>query len=264
MFRTRLVAIAIAAASGLGALAGCTAGHPTPGAAGSPSPGPSGPDSSVGDLPAPSGTPATSAHPTPTSLPSDADAYARLAVAAWRSHDAGALNNLNAPSDTVFHSLDLGNYDKRFDTLATCEGAAGSTYCTYFNTVGDTLRLQLRNELLGKPHAIVGGTLIPITFPTDFQAYAKEALDAWQAHNSAAVALLTGKPADTAFAAVPAALRTSAFTFTGTDGAAGHGYITFSDSAGDQVSFEFNNPGLVSPPANRHGLIQRVLYTPHP
>src|SRR4051812_17227549 len=104
MFRTRLVAIAIAAASGLGALAGCTAGHPTPGAPGPPSPGPPGPDSSVGDLPAPSGPPATSAHPTPTSLPSDADAYARLAVAAWRSHDAGALNNLNAPSDTVFHS----------------------------------------------------------------------------------------------------------------------------------------------------------------
>jgi hypothetical protein len=200
----------------------------------------------------------------PVSYPSDAGAYSQQAITAWRNHDNTTLSALNASSDTVFQQLNSGNYNTAFTTLYMCDGAAGSTYCTYYNAVGDTLRLQLRNDLLGHAHAIIGGTLIPITFPMDDKAYAQEALNDWQGRNNAAVALLTGKPGDSAFPAAAAALRdANDLTFSRTDGAAGHIYYVWTDSHGNELAFGFVDPGIVSPPANRHGLIQAIVYTPH-
>ena len=37
---------------------------------------------------------------------------------------------------------------------ASCQGAAGSTYCQFLNGDGDAVTLRLDNQLLGKPHAI--------------------------------------------------------------------------------------------------------------
>ncbi len=116
---------------------------------------------------------------------------------------------------------------------------------------------------MGRAHAIVEGVFTPISFPLDFQQYAQETLDAWLGHNSAAVALLTGKPGDSAFAAVPAAARSVGWTFDHAEGAAGHRYFEWHDSAGNAIAFGFTDPGLASPPANRHGLAQQVVYSPH-
>jgi hypothetical protein len=254
MSRIRVLAGAVALAGALAVLNGCTSGGGKP-SAGSPT----GAAGSTG----PSAT--ASAAASTASFPDQAEAYTRTAIAAWRSHDATVLGSLNASSDKVFATLDAGNYDNRFDTLYTCEGAAGSTYCTYYNTAGDTLRLKVNNELLGKAHALVGGELIPITFPTDYKAYAQETLTAWQDHNTAAVALLTGKTGDSAFASVPASARSApgGWSFDHTEGATGHELFFFRDPAGDTIGFQFSNPDFVSPPANRHGLVEQIAYTPH-
>jgi hypothetical protein len=156
-----------------------------------------------------------------------------------------------------------GNYNQNFATLYMCDGAAGSTYCTFYNTVGDAVRLRLRNDLVGKPHAIIAGVFTPITFPLDYQQYAQEAITAWVGRNSAAVSLLTGKPGDSAFATVPASVRNEDWTFNHTEGASGHEYYIWRNSHGDELAIGFTNPGLASPPANRHGLIYQVVYSPH-
>lgn len=256
--RPRHATVLAVGACALALAAGCTTGGATAtGPATSATPAPTGAGTGTGT--------ATGAPPAggPSALPTTADGYSRLAIAAWRSHDPGELGTLNAPSDTVFQTLNAGNYNPDFDTLYMCDGAAGSTYCTYYNAVGDSLRLQLRNDLVGHPHAIVGGAFTPITFPTDYQAYAKEALDDWVSRDTAAVALLTGKPGDSAFTGVPAAVRTEDWNFVRTDGAAGHEYYLFHNSAGDELAFGFVDPTIQSPPANRHGLIEQVVFTPH-
>jgi len=262
MSRIRVLVGGVAFAGALALLSGCTthSGTPTASSSGTGAAATTGTGSTQ---PSAGGATTGPASNAPLTYPSDAEAYTRKAIAAWRNHDTTVLASLNASSDTVFTTLSGGNYDNHFDALYTCEGAAGSTYCTYYNNVGDTLRLQLNNQLLGKAHAIVGGTLIPITFPSDYQAYAQETLTAWQGHNTAAVSLLTGKTGDSAFGSVPASAREQQWTFDHTEGAAGHGYFLFKDSAGDQLAFGFADPGVASPPANHHGLVQQIAYTPH-
>ncbi len=253
--RTRLVTALGAGTCVLALLAGCNPATPTAGGSTTPTP--------VGSGDGGSSQPPASSAPAAT-FPSTAEAYSQAAITDWRNHDTTALGTLNAASDTVFQTLNAGNYNTQFTTLYMCDGAAGSTYCTWYNAVGDLLRLQLRNDLIGQAHAIVGGTLIPITFPTDDKAYAQETLDAWQGHNTAAVALLTGKPGDTAFNGVPASLRSANdLTFSRADGTAGHEYYVWRDGAGNELAFGFVDPGIVSPPANRHGLVEAVVYTPH-
>ena len=76
-------------------------------------------------------------------------------------------------------------------------------------------------------HAVVGGDWHPITFPVDYRAYAQEALDDWQKHNTASVALLTGKSGEAAFSGVPAARRSDTWTFDHSEGAMGHDYYAW-------------------------------------
>ena len=91
-----------------------------------------------------------------------------------------------------------GCYNKVF-TLSTCEGAAGSSYCRFFNEVGDDLLLRVNNSLLGQARALgTGSTLDPIAFPSDNKAYAQKALTAWLNGNDPALKLLTAKPFTTA------------------------------------------------------------------
>lgn len=254
--RSRIAALA-AGASLLLLLAGCT-GPAQPGPATSSSGSPS---AAASGSPVASGQP--SQNPPAATYPTSAEAYARAAVSAWANHDTTRLGQLNAASDTVFSTLDGGDYNRNFTTLYMCDGAAGSTYCTFYNAVGDALRLRLRNDLLGHPHAITEGVFTPITFPTDYQAYAQEALTDWVSRNTAAVSLLTGKPGDSAFSSVPAGVRNEDWVYDRTDGAAGHVYYIFHNTAGDTLAFGFVNPGIQSPPANRHGLITQVVFTPH-
>lgn len=207
------------------------------------------------------GTPAGS--DTSVTFPDQATRYAEAAVHYWSVGDTARLGQLNDPGDPLFTTLNSGNYNKNF-TLYQCTGAAGSSICAFYNEVGDEADLRLRNELLGHPHAVVDGQFHPITFPTDTKAYAQEAVTAWANQNTAAVALLTGKPGESAFSGVPASHRGDAWTFQSAEGAAGHTYYVFRNPAGDTLAIGFVNPGIVTPPPNRHGMIDNVVFQPHP
>jgi len=254
-----LVPLALAGIS-LGALVGCGSGTPTPSpTTGDPGSGSGTGSGTVGGAPSVDGT---APAPAPASYPGDAGAYASAAVTAWSGGDTARLGQLDDAGNTIFSTLDGGDYNKAF-TLYRCTGAAGSSICVLYNQVGDELDLRVLNSLVGQGHAVMDGQWHPITFPTDMKAYALEAINAWTGHNDAAVALLTGKPGVTAFDPVPAARRDDTFTFDHTEGGMGHLYYAFHNPAGDSIIVSFANEGFATVPPNRHGLIEVIYYEAH-
>jgi hypothetical protein len=192
--------------------------------------------------------------------PASAEDYTKAAVAAWASGDTARVDDLRAPSATIFATLSAGNYEKHF-VLKNCQGAAGSSFCTFFNNVGDQLVLRVGNEKLGGPHAVTDGTFDPITFPTDMQAYAQEALDAWRADNSNRISYLTTADAKTHLDAIAVSHRADTWTFQDSQGAAGSSYLTWRSTAGDRIVFRFHNPGVVPDEGPQHRIVD-VLWNP--
>jgi len=193
--------------------------------------------------------------------PTDAQAYAQAALTAWAGHDQARLDQLRDPGNTIFETISSPAYDQHFQ-LDHCSGAAGSTYCSVYNNVGDDLELQLSNQLLGGPHAVVSGSFHPITFPTDMQAYAQEALDAWLAHNTARISYLLTSDAVTHMDAIAASHQADGWTFSDSQGAAGSAYLSWRNPAGDRIAFRFYNPGVMPSESPQHR-IHDVLWLPH-
>jgi hypothetical protein len=239
------------------ALAGCAQGR-----AGSPSSGDgAGGFASLGSSasasPSAAGTPSSSPAP---SYPSDAAAYVQAAVTAWLAGDQARLDQLRDPGNQILHSVGLGDYDRHY-TFQRCEGAAGSSFCTFFNAVGDVLVLQLANPRLGGPHAIVHGSFDPLTFPSGMQAYAQECLDAWKAGNLARVGFLTTADAKTHLLALNPSHKLDDWTYVDSQGAAGSSYLTWHNASGDRLVFKFLNPGVDPNEGNQHR-IRDVLWNP--
>jgi hypothetical protein len=219
---------------------------------------------SGGGSPASGGTGGTGSgtlsSPAAAIYPSSAGPYTQAALSAWANGDTARLGQLRDPGATIFATLSAGNYDKHF-ALRSCQGAAGSSYCTFYNNVGDELVLRVSNEKLSHPHAVMDGSFHPITFPTDMQAYAQECLDAWKAGNTARVSYLTTSDALTHLNAIPGAYRSTSWTFAGAQGAAGSSYLTWQDPAGDRLMFRFHNPGVVPGEGPQHRIVD-VLWNP--
>jgi hypothetical protein len=228
--------------------------------------------SALGNAPGGSASP-TSAAPAPTStgggggtvtFPKDAETYTKLAVAAWVARDVSTLDQYEDSGGQLHTMLACnGCYNTAFN-LSNCSGAAGSTYCLYINAVGDELRLRVSNPLLGQPRAMgTGSTFNPITFPSDNGAYAKEALDAWQAGNDPRLALLTAKPFTAAQITALGANPAQSWTANGSDGAAGTIYLRFKDAAGHTLAFGFQNgpPAPTTGAASQHR-ITTIVYLP--
>ena len=108
-----------------------------------------------------------------------------------------------------------------------------------------------------------GSSFDPVTFPSDDTAYAREALDAWQAGDDATVALLCAEP--DAFASMTArgGDRGATWTESGSEGAAGTVYVRFTDPVGHTVAFGFVNgpPAPTSGPGSEHR-IMTIVYEP--
>jgi hypothetical protein len=241
------------------ALSGCAQGTGQPsGAGGFASLGPNGSAGPSGSAAPPPAAPPPAAN-APT-YPTDADTYAKAAVTAWLHGDQARLDQLRDPGNQILHSVGLGDYDKNY-TFQDCQGAAGSSYCTFFNAVGDVLVLQLSNPLLGAPHAIVHGTFDPLTFPDDMKAYAQECLDAWRAGNLARVGFLTQPDAKTHLLAVASSHKLDDWTYVDAQGAAGSSYLTWHNPNGDRIVFRFTNPG-VDPSEGKQHRIRDVLWNP--
>lgn len=158
--------------------------------AGSTSPTPSSTTEGVGTLgtPDPTSSPSAPAGPSTVkaapALPQTAEAYAKAVVAAWTK---GQLNKLATLTTALVNEQLLeipDSYDDNWGFLR-CDGAAGSSYCSFANANGDLLVLRISHQLLGKAHAATEVTLDETEYPADGVAYVKEFVGAWQFGNTA-------------------------------------------------------------------------------
>ncbi|MEV6967679.1 hypothetical protein AB0M47_21490 [Hamadaea sp. NPDC051192] len=100
---------------------------------------------------------------------------------AWLGCDTTKLKKLTSDAAyTQVTKLGTPNIDMTW-TKATCDGAAGSTYCTYRNKLGSDLIIRSRND--ATDHAITEVRLDATVYYTDAEKYAREFLDAFVNHN---------------------------------------------------------------------------------
>jgi hypothetical protein len=211
----------------------------------------------------PSTPPATSQPPV-VEYPGTANAYALAAIQAWRQGRNNRVEQLVDSGNGIFDTLNAGDYNKEF-SVYKCTSSGGTSRCATYNKFGDILELKIRDDLLGEAHAIVDGVFTQITFPEDLRVYGQLAMDNWVRENKGAVSLLTGKPGSSAFNSVPEEKRTSSpWAYDRQDAAAGKIYHIWRGDGGDEIALVFNNPSIVLPPANRHGLVIDVLFTAAP
>ena len=259
--RTRAALVVFAVTAAL-AVAGCTNSSDHGSGTGPSASASATPAGTGGGGASPAVTGGTGATAGAAGYPTNAQDYAQAALTAWAAGDQARLDQLRDGGNQVFQTISSPAYDHHFH-LNQCDGAAGSSFCTVFNNVGDELDLRLTNQLLGQPHALVSGDFHPITFPGDMRAYAQEALDAWIAHNTARVGLLLTPDAVTHLNAIPASRQADGWTYNDSQGAAGSSYLSWANPAGDRISFQFSNPGVVPSESPQHR-IHNVLLLPHP
>lgn len=131
---------------------------------------------------------ATAAATTPAATPATAEfpktarAYAESVLAAWKQHQLEWLGDLTTPQ-VQEQIIEIPGPPNQSWTYHTCNGAAGSTFCEFFNANGDAIVLRVTNSLLGKAHAVAGVTFQPTTYPNNAEDYVKAFIKAWQDGN---------------------------------------------------------------------------------
>lgn len=194
----RLTATAATLFAGLVLLAGCQPG--TPDAAPSA-------NTSVGETPAASAPAspdagATSAPAEPSAAPSaggcamtgkstGGTGVAADFMKAWLTCDTAslkALTSMSAYGEVV--KIGVPKLDMTWGYVV-CDGAAGSTYCTYRNKLGSDLILRLQNGATS--HQIGEVRLDSTVYHTDPLKYAKEFLDAFTSHNKPRMVALSSQ-----------------------------------------------------------------------
>ncbi len=115
--------------------------------------------------------------PPPAGFPSDPRAYAEAVLSAWGGQQSARLADLTTVQANQKITAIPGPPNKHW-TFVECQGAAGSSFCKFYNDSGDTILLRLTNEQLGSAHATTDATLGGL--PADGVAYAREFVDAWQ------------------------------------------------------------------------------------
>jgi predicted small secreted protein len=260
--RNRVAALVAALLMGAAALAGCTKpGTGTDSDSGSGTLG----DAVNATTPAPNGGPTTVVAPPPT-YPNDIVEYAKAAVTAWASKDETRLDQLEAAGGILHELLDdcPDCYNTNF-YLSTCPQTGPYVTCTFFNAVGDELRLRGDPSLIGKPHAIpaAGSVFDQITFPSDNKAYASLAMTAWLNRNDNRLKLLTKDSLTSAQVDALGGNRNAAWNYDHSEGAAGSIYYVWKDPSGHTMSVRFVN-GPAAPttgPGAQHRIVQ-FIYLP--
>jgi hypothetical protein len=204
----------------IGALAGCGHSNPTPitglGNVG-PTTTPSPTDSPT---PAPSDSPSQSAStPKPPTFPKTAQGYAQAGLDAYGKRSTVRLTDLTtAGSKAQFDDVHPSNTHWHYHD---CQGAAGSSYCTFDNDNGDRFQIQIDNAALGAPHAIINVVIDVTTYANNAHDYVSAFMQAFHDVNTFRMKALSNSNV------------TSYFThFTpqdawniSTDGTAGHTYV---------------------------------------
>jgi hypothetical protein len=172
------------------ALAAALAGACGPGQAAGPAPTVTASADGVGAIG--TGEPTVVEDPTPPEGPTDisptypdtAEGYAREVLEAWAGDQPSWLQALTA--EAVYYGifdLDASPFDEW--PLLRCDGAAGSSYCSFTNPDGDLLTLRISHQLLGQAHAATELNFEKTVYPNDSVLYVKEFVEAWQFGNTA-------------------------------------------------------------------------------
>lgn len=136
------------------------------------------------------GGPTTNGEPPagPTDIsptyPDTAEGYAQEVMDAWTADNALLVQSL--ATEEVYYAifgLPVSGYDDW--TFLRCDGAAGSSYCSFTNPDGDVVTLRISNQLLGQAHAATDVTLDKTEYPGEAVAYVMEFVEAWQFGNTA-------------------------------------------------------------------------------
>jgi hypothetical protein len=184
-----------------------------------------------------SGTPTTStgnhasSAPPSRAYPSD---YLRAILTAWGAHETSYLTLLTNNS-TKNQLYGYGSLDQHW-TLASGQGATGSSYASYFNRDGDWIVLRSVNAETAAHqwHAGSVETWSKISYPSDPTAYVKYYMDAYVDGNSARMTKLGNQTMTTHFTGL-SSKPDSGYTVGTPDGTAGHTHIEVTESS---VSFD--------------------------
>ena len=256
--RLEIALMLLAAVAATGVLVGCAheakAGQGSFGAApnGSPGVGAASGIGSAGSSPGASTesatggpTPSTSHHassaPPSHAYPSD---YARAILTAWGGHDTSYLTLLTNTS-TKNQLYGYGSLDQHW-TLASSQGATGSSYASFFNRDGDWIVLRSINAQTAAHqwHAGSVDTWSKISYPSDPTAYVKYYMDAYVDGNAARMTKLGNQTMTTHFAGL-SSKPDSGYTLGTPDGTAGHTHIEVTESSASfDVIFRLANQSL--------------------
>jgi hypothetical protein len=236
--RRHTFAIVGAVAGVVLAIAGGAAAAPLLGLTSAPQVVPASPAATTPPMrPSPTTTPSTTpppattaAHPSAVSPP--ANVYPtdlnRAVLDAWSTKDTTRLALLTSdPQDF----LAIPGHPDQHWTRISCDGAAGSGYCTYYNSDGDQITIRTGTQAAAEHrwHAAMLWSWNPITFPSDPQKYADAFMHAWIEGNATRMQLLSNQQVVNHFRA----LSTVDYTYTiTTEGAAGHTYAHITNATG--------------------------------
>jgi hypothetical protein len=138
--------------------------------------------------PTPIGTGTGGSSPTPppttaTTYPTTAQAYGEKTLSAWGGLQIQALGDLMTPdAQTQLNAVPLPPNQKW--NFQTCDGAAGSSYCSFASNDGDVITLRVVNTSLGKPHAVAEVKFDPTVYATDANEYVRTFIEAWRNANT--------------------------------------------------------------------------------
>jgi hypothetical protein len=172
----------------------------------------------------PSTTPPTNA-PASHSYPTN---YFAAILAAWKAHDTAYLTLLTNAS-TAAQIFGYGNINQTW-TGTGSQGAAGSSYESFYNNAGDWLTLRSTNQDTTSKtwHAGSVNAWDKMTFPADANAYVKRFIDAWINGNVARMSLLSNSTMAAQFTGM-SAKPDSSYTTSSHGAASGHSYYEVKD-----------------------------------
>ena len=148
------------------------------------------PSASASETPTPSTVVTATSTPTTAvvAYPATAQGYAEAVLQAWRSRQFTRLTDLTTP-EVLTQLQTTGNIETDW-SFVNCQGAAGSSYCQYVNSDGDSATLRLNNQRLGTAHAATEVKLDLTTYSNNAVEYVKAFIEAWRNANTKRMATL--------------------------------------------------------------------------
>ena len=115
--------------------------------------------------------------------PATAQAYSEKLLTAWGQLQVSVLADLTTPAAQT-EILAISAPPNQAWTFQRCDGAAGSSYCSFLSKDGDVITVRVINETLGKAHAVSEVKFDPTVYAADAKEYVRAFVEAWRNQNS--------------------------------------------------------------------------------